>query len=477
VYPDSILWLLPLELLWIAFISTWIVLEKRRPSATLAWIFALIWLPIIGFVVYLVLGPRKLERKRLRHVLARQVVGSAAPQAPAPPEPVEAALSERVRQLESLGVATGEGPILPARAATLYADGASAYAAIEAAIRAARHHVHLTYYIVAPDAAGRWLRDLLVDRARAGVEVRLLVDAIGSARLGRRFLRPLREAGAEVAVFNPIGFARFRPSLVNFRTHRKIVVVDGEVGFTGGMNICDEQSATFSGERAWRDTHLRLEGDGVRWLQKVFLEDWHFARGEAPTSAAYLPAPAAEGTVPVQVLSSGPDEQRHPIEKAFYAAIAGARQRVWATTPYFVPGAAMIATLSTAALRGVDVRLIVPRRGDSRLVDAAARSSFGELLRSGVRIFAYRPTMLHAKTLVVDDEVAYVGTANLDNRSFRLNFEVVVALYHPPTVARLAELFEADLGSSEPITAEELAADSLPARIAQGVARLFTPLL
>ena len=297
----------------------------------------------------------------------------------------------------------------------------------------AQRHVHLEYYTWEPDRIGTRFRDLLCDKASSGVEVRLLVDAIGSAWLGRRFVRPLQEAGAQFARFNPISLARLRPDLINFRTHRKIVVCDGRVGFTGGINICDEHAATVTGARAWRDTHLRLEGPPVGDLQLAFLEDWHFATGRAPCTRDYFPARDSRATGPwVQILASGPDEDSYAIEKFCFAAIAGAQRRVLVTTPYFVPNEPLLLALTTAALRGVNVQILVPQRSDSRLVTAAARSYFEELVRVGVRVHEYASSMLHAKTLVVDD-LALVGTANMDNRSFRLNFEVAAALFDEGT--------------------------------------------
>ena len=260
--------------------------------------------------------------------------------------------------------------------------------------------------------------------------MRLLVDTIGSARLGRRFLQPLRKAGAEIAWFNPIGLARFRPDLLNFRTHRKIIVCDGSVGFTGGINICDNHSKAARRELAWRDTHVRIEGSPVRDLQVAFLEDWHFATGTAPCDRDHFPEADTTGTGPwVQVLASGPDHDSYAIERFCFAAIAGAKHRVLITTPYFVPNESLLAALTTAAMRGVDVQVLVPKRSDSWLVTAAARSYFEELARQGVRFHEYGPPMLHAKTLVVDDEISLVGTANMDNRSFRLNFEIAAVFY------------------------------------------------
>jgi cardiolipin synthase len=288
----------------------------------------------------------------------------------------------------------------------------------------------------------------------------------------------MRDAGVEVAWFNPISLARFRPDLLNFRTHRKIVICDGHVGFTGGINVSDDDSFQVKGKDAWRDTHLRIEGPPVGWLQVVFLEDWHFATGSAPRHAAYFPdrREACDGPW-VQIIASGPDHDLYAIHKFYFTAIAGARQRVLITTPYFVPDESILTALVTAALRGVEVKLLVSTSGSPRLAFAAARSYFEDLVRAGVRIYQYGPAMLHGKTLVVDRDVAVVGTANVDNRSFRLNFEVMAAIYDEPAATLLAEQFEADLGHAKEYRVRDAKRTPLLQRMTEAAARLFSPLL
>ena len=466
------------EIVLIALLVPWIALEKRPPMATLAWIFLVLALPFAGPVVYYLLGHRRVKKgrfKRLRAKLGLRHARDRLHHAPATSEREQH--DEATRQLMRLGTEVCASPPSTARSLRLFFEGDEAFDAIEEAVRGAKHHVHLEYYIFEPDLTGARLRDLLVDRARAGVEVRLLVDAVGSHRLDHRFLAPLREAGAMVASFAPARRMLRRPRHVNFRNHRKIVVVDGDVGFTGGVNITDDESERASGPRAYRDTHLRVEGDAVRWLQLVFLEDWSYAVGSAPTDAAYFPPATGAGPHSAQILSSGPDEPRQAIQKLYFSAIAAARDRVLVTTPYFVPDEPMLTALTTAALRGVDVRVLVPRRSDSRTVTAAARSFFGELCEAGVRIYEYTPRMLHAKTLVVDEGFAAVGTANMDSRSFHLNYEVIVALYGPEAARELASAFARDLERSHEVTQGALANDRLWRRIGEACARLLAPVL
>lgn len=465
------------EIFITAALVAWIALEKRAPVATLAWILLVIALPIAGPVVYYLIGHRRVKRSRFKRLRARLGLRDARERLrQQPASSTGEPFRTRQRQLMALATEVSESPPSSAQSIEFLFDGDDTFAAIEKAIRAAKHHVHLEYYIFEPDQTGARIRDLLIERAKAGVEVRVLVDGIGGHRLSRRFLAPLRAAGGHVAFFGPVRLARVRPRMVNFRTHRKIVVVDGRVGFTGGINVTDDQCPAVSGGRAFRDTHLRLEGAAVRWLQAVFLEDWSYVTGHAPTDDAYFPE-TADGPHAVQILASGPDEPWQAIQKLYFSAITSARERVLVTTPYFVPDEPVLTALVTAALRGVDVRVLVPRRSDSRTVSAAARSFFGDLLAAGVRVYEYTPRMLHAKTMVVDDVFASVGTANMDSRSFRLNYEVVAALYGEEGPRALAAAFERDLAKARAVTRGELANDRLPRRVMEAAARLLAPLL
>ena len=468
------------EVVWVLVLSAWLILERRSPVATLAWILALAWLPLLGAAVYFLVGPRRLRRKRGRYqiVRARRSEIAAAISAGEEGMAVRPPVDARWQEFMTLVERSGDGPPLRSSRLEVLPSGDECFDALAQAIAGARHHVHVEYYIWEPDKTGTRLRDLLCERARSGVHVRFLVDAIGSSALGRRFLRPMRDAGVEVAWFNPLSLARFRPDLLNFRTHRKIVICDGHVGFTGGINVSDDVSFRVKGQEAWRDTHVRIEGPPVGWLQVVFLEDWHFATGIAPRHAAYFPDRQAACDGPwVQIVASGPDHDLYAIHKFYFTAIAGARQRVLITTPYFVPDESILTALVTAALRGAEVKILVSTSGSPRLAFAAARSYFEDLVRAGVRIYQYGPEMLHGKTLVVDRDVAVVGTANMDNRSFRLNFEVMAAIYDGPTAALLAEQFEADLRHAKEYRVRDARRTPLVQRMVEATARLLSPLL
>lgn len=459
-------------LAYLAAVSVWIVLQRRAPAATLAWILSLAVLPGLGVAFYLVFGPRRITRSKRRRLRARAHLGDAVERARAA---THVAPPAHALGLGRLGDAAGGMPLSTCSRVDLLVDGARTFDSLCAAIAAARHHVHLEYYIFLPDAVGARIMDALIERARAGVQVRLLVDAVGSGALRLRHRLRLRAAGIEVARFHRLRFWSVKP-LFNFRTHRKIVVVDGVVGFTGGVNVTADHDERHS-PRAFRDTHLRLEGPAVRWLQIVFLEDWEYATGRCPTDLTYFPEVVERGERVVQIVASGPDSEHEPIKHVYFAAITSAEQRVQLRTPYFVPDEAMLSALTTAALRGVDVRVLVPLHSDSRLVSAAGRSYFEELLRSGVRVYEYLPRMLHAKTLVVDDELAAVGTANFDNRSFRLNFEVAAVVHGPELAAELAQVFAADLEQAREVKLGDAARSRFGRRVSEAVARLMSPLL
>ncbi len=469
------LWSLPhirawLTVSWIAYLlglGVWIVLQKREPAATLAWLVSLAALPYLGFLIYHVFGPQKIKRHRMRRAKAR--VGL--------PGDVRSPVSEAT-ELARLGHAiTGLAPTTATRV-DLLVDGAATYDALIEAIQGAREHVHLEYYIYQPDHSGAAVCDALVERALAGVKVRLLLDAVGCSKTPASFFRELTNAGGELCWFHPMRFGRFweRPWL-NMRTHRKIVVIDGRIGFAGGINITDEENDRLR-EDAYRDLHLRVEGDAVRELQYVFVEDWAYATGNHEflgELANSKPAPCS-GSVATQVVTSGPDTDWEAIHRVHVGAIHAASQKVWLVTPYFVPGEAAMMALTSAAFAGVDVRLMVPKKSDSKLVTHAARSYFDVLLAAGVKVYEYGPRMLHTKALLVDDELCMIGSANFDSRSFRLNFEICFLFRDAKVAADLEKLIEHEFASA-PRVREDRDRPLLRSRLPEAFARLLSPLL
>lgn len=463
-------------LVYIVCLSFWIILQKRAPVSTLSWIFALAFIPYGGFIIYHFLGPQKLKRQQFKRLLSKtalkehsdflQLRNHILATSSHPTELMQ--LSNMIRQTTGF-------PLTTAKSLRLLVDGEQTFTAILEAVANATHHIHLEYYIYDPDEIGMTLRDLLIAKAREGVKVRLLVDGIGSSKLKKAFIYPLVQAGAEFAFFHKPHISQLMKPLVNLRSHRKIVICDGLVGFTGGLNITDQEDERVY-SCAYHDTHLELTGNAVHWLQLVFMEDWVYAAklNYIPDIVTYFPIQAS-GSYPVQIIASGPDNDWEIIHRIYLNMIYGARKRIWLTTPYFVPTEATLFALTSAALRGVDVQLLVPKMSDSRLVTFAARSYFDEMSRAGVKIWEYSGRMLHSKTIVVDHHYSLIGTANFDARSFRLNFEVCVAAYGPKLAEMLARQFEKDIQLAEPVPQTRIL--SFPRKMFEATARLFSPLL
>ncbi|MFA5684295.1 MAG: cardiolipin synthase [Lysobacteraceae bacterium] len=461
-------WLGALWALYLLALSIWIVLQKRSPLSTLSWILSLAALPVIGFVVYFLLGPQKINRQRIRRQRMKQLHAPAQESAEGSDEglpPCNDSLSRLLRSTTGVRLSS-------ARSLQFLSDGAATYAALTAAIEQAQRHIHLAYYIFDPDRVGLPMLDALTAAARRGVHVRLLVDAVGSSRLKNRHLAALRAAGGEVAWFHAFRIAKLR-GVLNLRLHRKIVVIDGEIGFTGGINICETQHEGIHAN-AFHDLHLRIEGVAVAQLQTVFAEDWAYA-AKRPLGEATLYPPQPHGPIAMQIVGSGPDSLWEAIHRLHLQAIWDARERIWLATPYFVPGEAALYALTGAALRGVDVRVLVPRRSDSWVVTFAARSYFDELMAAGVRVYEYQPTVLHSKTLLIDDDCVLIGSANFDSRSFRLNFEVCAAIYDSAAAGLLEHQFERDFSQSRRVQRPRRL-DPLR-RLGEASARLLSPLL
>lgn len=440
---------LALSLVWSAYVvvvGVWILLQRRAPVATLSWLLSMAVLPVVGLGIYYFLGPRRLKRQRLRRLRSRRksrVRSSIARLREKVPE-----APERLHQVVKLVTASTNFPVSTAEKVELLVGGANTFDSIMFAVSKAEKHIHLEYYIFEPDHTGLALLQLLCEKARQGVNVRLLVDALGSKKLSRKHYALLEEAGGEFALFHPTKFGRRVRPVINFRSHRKIVVIDGRIGYTGGVNITDEEDKRILAE-AYHDVHVRLEGPVVSWLQTVFLEDWAYAldynRKTEPRNLDELLPDLPEGDEVVQIMASGPDSDMEAIHRVHVSAIHAAHRRVWLTTPYFVPTEASMLALTNAALRGVDVCLLVPEKSDSKIVTAAARSYFDELISCGVKVFEYHRSMLHSKTMLVDDMVGIIGTANFDNRSFRLNYEVCAVVYGDRFTAKLADQFLEDI--------------------------------
>lgn len=461
--------------------------ERRQPSATMAWILAIIFVPVVGLLCYLLFGATRVRRivrksaqasRRIEEIACQREGGLTAC------DPSDGSLEHRTAALIRLGAKVSKRQASRGNRAEVLLDGADTYSAMVEAIEQASDHIHILFYIVQPDETGRQLRDLLIRKAKQGVAVRVIVDAVGSAALPYDFFDALEAEGGSARFFQPVYrlLIRYRwRDRIDFRNHRKIVVIDGRIGFTGGINIGREYLGLDPEMGQWRDTHVQLTGPAVLSLQQVFAGDWLLTSGEFLDDLRYYPEArqetlAAGGSL-VQVIDSGPDLRWSPISYILTHSISLAQDRIWLTNPYFVPGLPVRHALTTAALSGVDVRLLLPAKSDSLIVHLASRSYFKELLEAGVRIFLYERGFIHAKTTVVDDWVTSIGSANLDMRSFYLNFELTAFLFGSDMAGRMAEQFERDLEHANEVTLEELEQAGIARRLTWAGARLLSPLL
>ena len=487
-------------LLTLVLVRWVLLLKKDSPASTVAWIMTIVLLPFVGGLLFLVFGVNRVNRRAVAKRAGELRVDALTPSQTEHRVFASESAQEPDRTLMRLQTAVGRFPAVGGNTVEVLDDTNRTFGLIEQAVESAKDSIHLEYYIWKPDRTGTRLRDLLVTRARDGVQVRLLYDGIGSLWLTRRFLRPLTDAGAEVAAFLPGASFRERWSL-NLRNHRKIVVVDGRVAFTGGMNIGDEYLglggdggvrgmlglAPKAKRGFWRDTHLRCEGPVVAQLQQVFFEDWFFATGSVPGGergvGGLFPIPGRPGSAVAQAVANGPvggtasGERAYPrgLSSLFLTAITSARRTIDLTTGYFVPPSAISQALEAAAWRGVRVRLLVPGTGGKPWTIFAGRSEYDSLLSAGVEIYEYRRGTLHAKTLAVDGTWSLVGSANLDARSFYLNFEVGLALYDDRTAERLADRFDADLDRATRIELEAWSRRAGWRVLAENFCRMFAP--
>ena len=473
-------YLLLYDLIVVAVIVLAIV-RGRGFSSTLAWIFAIIAFPAAGAVAYLLLAnphvarTRKAKRAatwRLRHrkggVEARSAWDAG----------LEAPLTDSERSIVRLAVRLSDIPPAAGNHAEVISSNVEADRRIRDALRGARRSIWAEYYMVRRDETGRAFLALLAERAREGVDVRLLYDAVGSWGIDGPELRALVDAGGHVEEFLPVNPLRKRWA-VHLRNHRKILVVDGSVAMTGGMNIGNEYSGSRGRrkQKAWRDTLLVLQGTAAAQLGEVFAEDWSFATGSEELLDIPVTASSKGNGCLVAVLPSGPDQEANANRLGYFAGITAAVSRCYIASPYFIPDGPTVRALVTAALRGVDVRILVPEKNDIALMGPAVRSYYSSLVRAGVRIYEYRPAMLHSKTMVVDGRWCLVGSANVDVRSFWLNFEISALVFHPAFAAEMEAQFAKDLEASREITPRILAGRGFFALFGQGLARLMSPLL
>jgi cardiolipin synthase A/B len=464
--------------------SLFMISDNRRPQATLAWILAFILAPVAGALVYLFFGRETKAFSKQSSLLRQELSESAQPIL----APMLARQNEEIKRLENTSanlkkllmlVRHNSNSLLTTHnEVELLQDAIQFYPRLAADMKAARHSIHLQYFIWGADEFTERLKEIMIAKAQEGVQVRLLFDPVGShAHLSRRYIRDLQDAGVLVAPTSPL----YRLHTISYRNHRKITVIDSAIGYTGGMNIGKEHLDGGKGFTSWRDTQIRIAGEGSAALQVVFMVDWYNATREnlfAQESFRRAPLPPQDRGVPVQILTSGPDSEWAAIRQLYFFMIVNAQRQILMQSPYFVLDATIAEALSSAALAGVDVRVMLSARASGNRLPAWAGNTYiADVVRAGVRVFLYDKGYLHAKTISVDSTICSIGSANIDIRSFSINYELNAVLYSEQYAQQLEHDFEHDLASCTEFSIEEYERSNVLLRFRDSVARIFSPLL
>lgn len=451
------------------------IFNARSSQGSTAWAISLVTFPVLAFPLYLVFGRRKFHG----YVSARRAVDSQhldlVSQLRAAHAPFVSDLPGQHADLRALERLV-QIPFVNGNRARLLVDGEATFGAIFEGIAEARSYLLVQFYIVNDDELGRDLQRRLIAKAKEGVKVLFLYDEIGSHSLPRSYIEECRAAGIDMRSFHTAKGKRLRIQ-INFRNHRKVVVVDGRIAFVGGLNVGDEYMGRDPKVGPWRDTHLRVEGPAAMAVQLAFMEDWHWAAGEEPDGLEWDPQACEGGDLDMLALPSGPGDDLETCGLMFLHAINSANQRIWIATPYFVPNSEAVAALQLAALRGVDVRILLPMNPDNLLVHLASFSYIKRVGKTGVKFFRYREGFMHQKVLLVDENAAAVGTANMDNRSFRLNFEIMMMGVGSGFAGEVEAMFLRDFERSDLADPYEIDKRNLAFQFGSRFARLLSPVL
>lgn len=449
-----------------------VILDNRNPLKTLAWVLVLAFLPVVGLVLYFFFG----QSTRKEKLISKKGFARLS-KYPMMEFQLQESLDMSVEQHQLVRFFHRINGALPfdGNAMSIYSDGSSMIEALLESIRMANHHIHVEFYIFENDAVGRRVRDALIEKANEGVEVRVLYDDVGCWKVPHLFYDEMREAGIEVRGFLKVRFPRFT-SKVNYRNHRKLVVIDGRTGFIGGMNIADRYLKGVSWG-IWRDLMMKMEGKAVYGLQTAFLTDWYTTDYSLITSSRYYPKMERKGDSLMQIVTSDPVGKWHDIMQGLLLAITSARKYLYVQTPYLLPTESILLALKTVALAGVDVRVMIPEKSDTRWIHWGTFSYLDELMEAGVKIYRYRKGFLHSKLLVCDDSLSSVGSTNMDFRSLEHNFEVNAFMYDRSSALALKELFLSDQKDAELLQLKYWRMRPWYQKVKESVIRLFAPLL
>ena len=449
-----------------------VILDNRNPVKTMAWILVLFFLPVVGLVFYIFFG----RSTRREHLISRRGYARLTRRPMAEYQAQMAFHTPTGKQtvMNFFNRVNGAFPF-GGNKVTVYVDGTSMLTDLVKELYKARHHIHLEFYIFQDDAVGRLVRDVLIDKARQGVRVRVLHDDVGCWKVNRSFFEQMLCEGVEVFTFLKVRFPQFTGK-VNYRNHRKIVIIDGKVGFIGGMNLA-ERYVKGVPWGVWRDTHVKLEGKAVYGIQTAFLTDWYAMDRTLFTSAEYFPKMDVRGNVVAQIVTSDPVGEWRDIMQGLMMAICSARHYFYIQSPYFLPDEEVKSALQTAALAGVDVRVMIPKRADTWIIHKGSLSYLSEMMDAGVKIYLYRRGFLHSKLMVSDDDFSTVGSTNMDFRSFEHNFEANAFFYDKDTALALKEIFLADQKKCMLLSPKVWKKRSAKNKVTESVVRLLSPLL
>jgi len=447
-----------------------VISENRNPQRTITWVLVLIFVPILGLVVYLIFGENHRREWSVQRRMNKDLRGKSLPYFNLQDEEEDkGSYCKLKRLLKHIGYA----PILDGNHIDLYSTGEDKFHRLFEDIEGAKYHVHLLYYTILGDEIGNKLKDLLIRKVQEGVDVRVIYDDVGCIKAKSRFFKELEKGGVKVDCFLPIRFPYFARR-VNYRNHRKIAVIDGTVGYIGGFNIADPYIKGLKWG-VWRDLSVRVEGKGVHALQVVFLLDWFYSHKETLNHFSYFPEIPSFGENPMQVVTSSPIYTYENLTEGFFQAINSAQRSIFIQTPYFIPSEQIVRAMETAALSGVEVNLMIPKRSDNFLVAAASFSYIRSLLERGVKVWLYTAGFLHSKLIVVDDSLVIVGSANMDTRSFELNFEVSAFIYDEITALKAKDIFISDEKDAVRLNLEQWKKRSRIRRYFESLMRLMSP--
>lgn len=449
-----------------------VISQNRNTLKTISWVVVLLMLPIFGFIIYYFFGEdhrrkRLISKKMYKKINRKSLDRLQMPESLVPPLEYEGLITLLNRMKES--------PLYDGNDVTFYNNGKDKFDALFEEIKKAKHHIHIQYYIYMDDNIGMQLKTLLIEKAKEGVEVRLSYDDVGSWKAKNKFFSEMEKNGIEVQPFLKVRFPVLT-NRVNYRNHRKIVVIDGTVGFMGGMNVADRYIDAYP-KGIWRDCHIKVQGKAVHGLQMSFIIDWFLSRKELLSTGRYFPQLTSMGDSLIQVVTSGPTGEYREIYQGIFYAISNAKKSINIQTPYFIPSDALALALRSAALSGVEVKLMLPEISDSRLVNIASQSYIRDMLKAGVKVYFFKPGFVHSKLITIDDTLTIIGSANMDTRSYELNFEVNSFIYDNRATLEANKIFEDDLRDSEQIILEEWNKRPKLRKFIESILRLFAPLL